>query len=265
MYAQENTFVYPYTPTTTGTYDMTLSWGTARLRGLSPRSTAAIWGWMHEVAGLTDAGPEDGRQRPVLRPEDYCTNPDSFYFGSNPEWAHGYDSDAANHPVYFGVMPYAGDVSFTPRGRVHARRWRESTSSTRPVPPRQPTALLTCRPCRVERRATGTWHSSRQYWSVAPPERPTPTGTTMPRGASPWLRRARPGPLLMWVPGSRGPRRRQTTRRLTSDRTSCPTADRPRTALPAPQARRRVGRRVVQRGPGDLAVVQDAERARDQS
>ena len=185
-----------------------------------------IWGWMHDVQINPTPAPKTVVNDPYFDQSDYCTNPDSFYVGTNPEVAQWVDTDAANHPVYFGVMPYAGDVSYTLVVKFTPTVAGSRRSSTRAVPLRQPTAPLMCRLCRVATRtppAPGTARAS--TGRVAPP-RPTRTGTTMPRGALLRARRA------IRVRGSHGARALPTTRRRTP-----PPRRSTGTALPAPPAR----------------------------
>ncbi len=96
MYGQENAFVTSYTPTHTGDYTITLSWTRADGTGVPifPESEVdgAVWGW--------DSATSDPY---------FDQDLEDLYSGTNPETTTWTDADA-NHTVYFGVIPYVGDV-----------------------------------------------------------------------------------------------------------------------------------------------------------
>ena len=143
MYGQENTYVTSYTPTTTGDYTMTLSWTRADGTGapIFPESEVdgAVWTW--------DSATSDPY---------YDQDLEDLYSGTNPETTTWTDNDATD-TVYFGVMPYVGDVpwhlvvTFKPTGGS-ASTIIDTTGSAQAM---DGTMFLP---------NTGSWHSSRQYW-----------------------------------------------------------------------------------------------------
>lgn len=164
MYAQENTVVYSYTPAHTGTYDMTLSWGSGSPVWPKSEVDGGIWGFMHDVQINPLPAAKTVINDPFFDQDDYTTTPDSFYSGTNPEVAQWVDTDAANHAVYFGVMPYAGDVSytlvvkFTPTGGSQTTIFNTTGTATAA----DGTAFV---PAFPNGTTVGTWHSSRQFWA----------------------------------------------------------------------------------------------------
>ena len=143
MYGQENTYVTSYTPTTTGDYTITLSWTRADGTGapIFPESEVdgAVWTW--------DSATSDPY---------YDQDLEDLYSGTNPETTTWTDNDATD-TVYFGVMPYVGDVpwhlvvTFKPTGGS-ASTIIDTTGSAQAM---DGTMFLP---------NTGSWHSSRQYW-----------------------------------------------------------------------------------------------------
>ena len=155
MYAQENTVVYSYTPASTGTYDCTLTWGSGSPVWPKSEVDGGIWGFQHSIlVGGSPVVIDDA----YFDQSDNETVPDSFYAGTNPEVGQWVDSDALNHTVYFGVMPYAGDVSYTLVVKFTPTGGSQSTIINA-------SGTATAADGTVYVPNTGTWYSCRQYWA----------------------------------------------------------------------------------------------------
>jgi hypothetical protein len=148
MYAQENTTVYTYTPASTGTFHCTLSWGSGGPVYPASEVDGGIWGYDATTGDL------------FMDQDSVTTVPYSFFGGTNPEVADWVDTDAAHHPVYFGVMPYEGDVTATLTVTFQATG---SPTATTIIDHQTSTCSASDGTAFVPN--TGTWHSSRQFWA----------------------------------------------------------------------------------------------------